>query len=151
MEDEYTKSCRQPRWQMGLKNNTHIWHVVIDISLAPQFDKQKVCERTGAVVEVIPSSESGELDVAALEEMLSRGGVKAVAITHVPTNGGVVNPATEGLNHGTIRGTLRFCHATAPYTSQSLRHPRPHSSTYREVCPRSSGCWYAYVRSDVRT
>eukprot|EP00903_Cladosiphon_okamuranus_P009577 g9119.t1 len=55
----------------------------------------QVCERTGAVVEVIPSVESGELDVAALEEMLSRGGVKAVVITHVPTNGGVVNPATE--------------------------------------------------------
>ena len=48
------------------------------------------------MVEVIPSDKSGELDVAALEEMLSRGGVKAVVITHVPTNGGVINPATEG-------------------------------------------------------
>lgn len=56
----------------------------------------KVCKRTGAVVEVIPSDESGELDLAALEEMLSRGGVKVVAVTHVPTNGGVINPAREG-------------------------------------------------------
>eukprot|EP00752_Nemacystus_decipiens_P010194 g9084.t1 len=55
----------------------------------------QVSERTGAAVEVIPSDESGELDVTALKGMLSRGGVKAVAITHVPTNGGVVNPATE--------------------------------------------------------
>ena len=57
----------------------------------------KVRERTGAAVEVIPSDEWGELDVAALEEMLSRGGVRAVVITHVPTNGGVVNPAIEGV------------------------------------------------------
>ncbi|CAM9668653.1 unnamed protein product [Scytosiphon promiscuus] len=55
----------------------------------------QACKRTGAVVEVIPSIESGELDVAALEEMLAGGGVKAVAITHIPTNGGVVNPAKE--------------------------------------------------------
>ncbi|CAN0408502.1 unnamed protein product, partial [Hapterophycus canaliculatus] len=53
------------------------------------------CKRTGAVVEVIPSNEFGELDVVALEEMLASGGVKAVAITHIPTNGGVVNPAKE--------------------------------------------------------
>lgn len=48
------------------------------------------------MVEVVPSVESGELDLAALEGMLAKGGVKAVAITHVPTNGGVVNPAKEG-------------------------------------------------------
>lgn len=56
-----------------------------------------MCKRTGAVIEVIPSDEAGELDLDALENMLAVGGVKAVAITHVPTNGGVVNPAHEGL------------------------------------------------------
>ena len=78
-------------------------------------------------MEVIPSSESGELDVAALEEMLSRGGVKAVAITHVPTNGGVVNPATEGLNHGTIRGTLRFCRCHRPLIHRNRCAIRAHT------------------------
>lgn len=48
------------------------------------------------MVEVVPSDDSGELDLAALEGMLAKGGVKAVAITHVPTNGGVINPAREG-------------------------------------------------------
>ena len=52
--------------------------------------------RTGAVVEVVPSTESGLLDMAALGDMLRAGGVKAVAITHVPSNGGVINPAKEG-------------------------------------------------------
>lgn len=56
----------------------------------------QVCKRTGAVLEVIPSDETGEIDLKALESMLTAGGVKAVAITHVPTNGGVVNPAQEG-------------------------------------------------------
>lgn len=49
------------------------------------------------MVEVVPSDESGELDVTALEDMLKAGRVKAVAITHVPTNGGVINPAKEGV------------------------------------------------------
>lgn len=47
-------------------------------------------------MDVIPSDESGVLDLAALEEILIAGRVKVVAITHVPTNGGVINPAKEG-------------------------------------------------------
>lgn len=56
----------------------------------------QACKRTGAELDVIPSDESGVLDLAALEEILLAGGVKVVAITHVPTNGGVINPAKEG-------------------------------------------------------
>ena len=52
----------------------------------------QVARRRGAVVEVVPSDESGELDVGALERMID-GRVKLIAITHVPTNGGLVNPA----------------------------------------------------------
>ena len=52
----------------------------------------QVARRSGAVVEVVPSDEAGELDVEALERMIDRR-VKLIAITHVPTNGGLVNPA----------------------------------------------------------
>jgi cysteine desulfurase / selenocysteine lyase len=52
----------------------------------------QVAENTGAVVEVIPSDETGQVSVEALADMLDER-VKLIAITHVPTNGGLVNPA----------------------------------------------------------
>ena len=52
----------------------------------------QVARRSGVVVDVVPSDEAGELDVEALERMIDRR-VKLIAITHVPTNGGLVNPA----------------------------------------------------------
>jgi selenocysteine lyase/cysteine desulfurase len=54
----------------------------------------QVARSTGAVVEVIPNDEVGQTSVQALREMLDAR-VKLVAITHVPTNGGLVNPAAE--------------------------------------------------------
>ncbi|MGH8922219.1 MAG: aminotransferase class V-fold PLP-dependent enzyme, partial [Actinomycetes bacterium] len=57
----------------------------------------QVARRTGAVVEVVDDDESGQLDVADLRRRLAGPGgpVKLVAITHVPTQGGLVNPAAE--------------------------------------------------------
>ncbi|HSJ61729.1 MAG TPA: aminotransferase class V-fold PLP-dependent enzyme [Jiangellaceae bacterium] len=52
----------------------------------------QVARRTGAVVEVIPDDEFGQVSVSALEHMLDER-VRLVAITHVPTQGGLVNPA----------------------------------------------------------
>lgn len=80
-------------------------------------------------MEVIPSNESGELDVAALEEMLSRGGVKAVAITHVPTNGGVVNPATEGAGEVIVK-----CFGSRNYPRNGLLLRPPPASVNSKRC-----------------
>jgi selenocysteine lyase/cysteine desulfurase len=52
----------------------------------------QVARRTGAIIDVVPSDASGELDVHALERMIDER-VKLIAITWVPTNGGLVNPA----------------------------------------------------------
>lgn len=52
----------------------------------------QVAKRTGAVIDVVPSDKAGELDVAALERMIDER-VKLIAITWVPTNGGLTNPA----------------------------------------------------------
>jgi cysteine desulfurase / selenocysteine lyase len=52
----------------------------------------QAARKTGAIIEVIPNDEHGQTDVKALREMIDER-VKLIAITHVPTNGGLVNPA----------------------------------------------------------
>jgi cysteine desulfurase/selenocysteine lyase len=54
----------------------------------------QVARRTGAVVEAVPNDADGQLDPEALERMID-GRVRLIAVTHVPTNGGLVNPARE--------------------------------------------------------
>ncbi|MEX1008475.1 MAG: aminotransferase class V-fold PLP-dependent enzyme [Acidimicrobiia bacterium] len=50
--------------------------------------------RTGALVEVVPDDEHGQLSVDALREMLDDR-ARLVAISWIPTQGGLVNPAAE--------------------------------------------------------
>jgi selenocysteine lyase/cysteine desulfurase len=52
----------------------------------------QVAQKTGARVEVVPDDGDGQLAVAALREMIDER-VKLISITHVPTHGGLVNPA----------------------------------------------------------
>jgi cysteine desulfurase/selenocysteine lyase len=54
----------------------------------------QVARRTGATVEAIPNDEYGQISVEALRRAIDER-VKLIAITHVPTNGGLVNPAAE--------------------------------------------------------
>jgi cysteine desulfurase/selenocysteine lyase len=54
----------------------------------------QMAHRTGAVVEAIPNDEHGQISVAALRNMIDSK-VKLISITHVPTQGGLVNPAIE--------------------------------------------------------
>ena len=54
----------------------------------------QVAKQTGCSIEVIPNDASGQLDVDALEASMD-GSVALISITHVPTSGGLVNPAAE--------------------------------------------------------
>jgi cysteine desulfurase / selenocysteine lyase len=54
----------------------------------------QVAERTGVEVVPVPNDEHGQVSVDALRRLIDER-VKLVAITHVPTNGGLVNPAAE--------------------------------------------------------
>jgi cysteine desulfurase / selenocysteine lyase len=54
----------------------------------------QLARRTGVEVEVVPDDAGGQLDVAALRELLDER-VKLIAVNHVPTHNGLVNPAAE--------------------------------------------------------
>jgi len=52
----------------------------------------QIAEHRGAEIVVVPNDEAGALSVEALERLVDER-VKLIAVTHVPTNGGLVNPA----------------------------------------------------------
>jgi selenocysteine lyase/cysteine desulfurase len=54
----------------------------------------QVAERAGVEVVPVPSDEYGQVSVDSLRRLVDER-VKLIAITHVPTNGGLVNPAAE--------------------------------------------------------
>jgi selenocysteine lyase/cysteine desulfurase len=54
----------------------------------------QLAQRYGVRVEVVPNDETGQLSVAALRELIDDR-VRLISLTHIPTNGGLVNPAAE--------------------------------------------------------
>jgi selenocysteine lyase/cysteine desulfurase len=54
----------------------------------------QAARRTGAEVIVVPNDEYGQLDVAALERLAGER-TKLIGVSHVPTSGGLVQPAAQ--------------------------------------------------------
>lgn len=54
----------------------------------------QVARRTGAEIVVVPDDPSGQLDTAALADLIDER-TRLVGVSHVPTSGGLINPAAE--------------------------------------------------------
>lgn len=51
----------------------------------------QVARRYGAVIDMAPDDETGQIDVTALEALITEK-TRLISLTHIPTNGGLINP-----------------------------------------------------------
>ena len=92
-----TFAWHQAFWSLPLRPGDRILTCTVEYA-SSYVSFLQAARRRGVTVEVIPDDEHGQVSVEALTQLLDdrRGPVGLVAIAHVPTNGGLVNPAAEG-------------------------------------------------------
>lgn len=108
--------------------------------------------RYGVQIDVVPSEDSGEVSVPALQEMLDED-VKVVAITHAPTNGGLLQPVERigaALRGSNALFLLDACQSVGqiPIDVQRARVDVL-SATGRKYLRAPRGTGFLYVRDEL--
>jgi len=106
----------------------------------------------GISVEVVPNDETGQMSVEALQNLIDER-VRVVAISHMPTNGGLVQPAAEIGRVCREAGVLFLLDAcqTVGQMPVDVREIGCDilSATSRKYLRGPRGMGFLYVRSDV--
>lgn len=109
-------------------------------------------KETGLKIRVVPNDEHGRLSVAGLKERINEK-TRLIALTHMPTNGGLVNPAEEvgeiAREHN-ILYLLDACQSLGQYPLDVKKLKCDYlSATGRKYLRAPRGTGLLYVRKDI--